>query len=155
MKIKLRQSVCLTTALLIVAVTGPTVGAGEPATNPTGTWEITISTATTTQTRLAGQTLKLKLEGENLTGTLSRNAGGKIEQLAIEKGKLNGSNLTFATHHFALVYDHNVLQPTDTNKVTHSVFQGQISGDLIKGKVEKEYMGNSRTQAWEARRVKE
>ena len=90
MKIKLPQSLCVKTALLILAATSQTFGAGEPAVNPTGTWELTISTSTT-QTRLAGQTLKLKLDGENLTGTLSRNAGGKIEQLAIEKGKLNGN----------------------------------------------------------------
>jgi len=137
-----------------LTVTGLTLSAGEPTVNPTGTWIVTIST-TNTQARPAGQTLKLKLEGEQLTGTLSRNAGGKIEQLAIEEGNLNGSDISFTTRHFALVYEHNVLQPTDTNLVTHSVFQGQIRGDTIKGKVEREYMGNRRTQDWEAKRVKE
>jgi len=82
-------------------------------------------------------------------------AGGKIEQLPIEDAKLKGSEISFATRHYALVYENNVLQPTDTNKVTHSKFQGQISGDTIKGKVKREYMGNSRTQDWEAKRVKE
>ena len=137
-----------------LTVTGLNLSAGEPTVNPTGTWRLTIS-STNTQAHVAGQTLKLKLEGENVTGTLSRNAGGKIEELALEKGKLNGSDISFSTHHFALVYEHNVLQPTDTNMVTHSVFQGQISGDTIKGKVEREYMGNRRTQDWEAKRVKE
>jgi hypothetical protein len=50
-----------------------------------------------------------------------------------------------------------VLQQTDTNKVTHSKFQGQIRGDTIKGTVEKKSWseGNSRTLDWEAKRVKE
>jgi hypothetical protein len=130
------------------------VSAAEPNVNPTGTWILTMS-STNTQARPTGQTLKLKLQGEHVTGTLSRNAGGKVEELTLEKGKLNGSDISFSTHHFALVYDHNVLQPTDTNKVTHSVFKGQLSGDTIKGKVEREYMGNRRTMDWEAKRVKE
>jgi len=137
-----------------LAVAGLTLSAGEPAVNPTGTWRSTIS-STKTQAPSAGQTLRLKLERDRLSGTLSRVAGGKIEQLPIEDAKLKGSEISFATRHYALVYENNVLQPTDTNKVTHSKFQGQISGDTIKGKVKREYMGNSRTQDWEAKRVKE
>lgn len=51
----------------------------------------------------------------------------------------------------------DVLQQTDTNKVTHSKFQGQINGDTMKGKVEKKSWSeeNSRTLDREAKRVKE
>jgi hypothetical protein len=49
-----------------------------------------------------------------------------------------------------------VLQPTDTNKVTRSTFQGRIGGDTIKGKVEKTSWAydTNRTFDWEAKRVK-
>ena len=48
----------------------------------------------------------------------------------------------------------NVLQPTDTNKWSHSKYQGTISGDTIKGKIERQsYLGNNHTLDWEAKRV--
>jgi len=101
-------------------------------------------------------TLKLKLQGDKLTGTMSRQAGYKIEELALENGKLKGDEISFATRHFATVYVKNVLQPTDTNQVTLSTYRGKISGDAIKGKVERDMRGtfaNVRTLDWEAKRV--
>jgi len=125
---------------------------GQSTVNPTGTWELKTPNATNASPSL----LKLKLEGGKLTGTLSRNAGAKIEQLPLENAQLKGNAISFTVHVFALHYENNVLQPVDTNKVTHSIFQGQISGDTIKGKVEKKSWRDeaSRVLNWEAKRVK-
>ena len=147
----------VTTALLALAFTGLTFRAGaqekEPAVNPTGTWKSTTLSATGQAG--SSQTLKLKLEGGKLTGTLSRQAGSKIEQLPLEDAKLKGSDISFATHNYAVSYVNNVLQPTDTNKWSHSKYQGTISGDTIKGKIERNSWNteNSRTLDWEAKRV--
>ena len=74
------------------------------------------------------------MEGGKLTGTLSRQAGSKVEQLPLQDATLNGSNISFATHNYAVSYVDNVLQPTDTNKWSHSKYQGAISGDTSKAK---------------------
>jgi hypothetical protein len=153
---KQHRILCATTALLALVLTGWTLCAGaqdkKPAVNPTGTWELKTLNAK----GQAPQSLKLTLAGGKLTGTLSRNAGSKIEQLPLVDAKLNGSEISFATHVYALVYENNVLQQTDTNKFTHSKYQGQISGDTIQGKVEKKSWREemSRTLDWEAKRVK-
>ena len=158
-EMKLHRILCSTTALLALVLTGWTLCAGaqdkKPAINPTGTWELKTLSAGSQSASLP-QILKLKLEGRELSGTLSHHAGAKIEQVPIEDAKLKGGEISFATHGYALVYENNVLQPTDTNKVTHSKFLGQISGDTIQGKVEKKSWREeaSRTQDWEAKRVK-
>ena len=146
----------VTTALLAPALISLALCAGaqdkEPTVNPTGTWSLTTLSAT--GQAASSQTLKLKLESGKLTGTLSRQAGNKVEQLPLQDTKLKGTDLSFATHNFAMYYVSNVLQPTDTNKWSHSKFQGTISGDTIKGKVEREsYLGNNHTLDWEAKRV--
>lgn len=99
--------------------------------------------------------MALKLEGGKLTGTLSRHASSKLELLPLEATQLKGNEIAFAVHVYAMVYENNVLQPTDTNKVTLSRYQGWISGDTIKGKVEKKSWleENIRTLDWEAKRV--
>jgi hypothetical protein len=146
----------VTSALLALALTSLALRAGAQdkgsVVNPTGTWNLTTLSATGQPA--SPQTLKLKLEGGRLTGTLNRQAGHKVEQLPLEDVKLKGSDLSFATHNYAVVYVHNVLQPTDTNKWSHSKFQGTISGDTIKGKIERHsYMGNNHTLDWEAKRM--
>jgi hypothetical protein len=149
--LKLYRSMGLTSTLLLLAFTSQ-VRAGEATVNPTGTWELRTGNATNQGPAL----LALKLEGGTLTGTLSRHAGSKIELLPLEDARLKGSEIAFDVHVYAMVYENNVLQPTDTNKVTHSMYRGQISGDSIKGKVEKKSWleENSRTLDWEAKRVK-
>jgi hypothetical protein len=148
----------VTIALLALALTGLAFRSGaqdkEAAVNPTGTWKSTTLSAT--GQAASSQTLKLKLEGGKLAGTLSRQAGSKVGQLPLEDAKLNGSDISFATHNYAVSYVNNVLQPTDTNKWSHSKYQGTISGDTIKGKIERKSwnMENSRTLDWEAKRVK-
>jgi len=148
---KLQRSICLTTALLFLAVTGSTVNAEESVVNPTGTWKVTVS-STNTQARPAAQTLKLTLNGGTLTGTLSYNSSptvngkARVSELPITEAKLNGSELSFNFTH----------PPAAGNgpNATYS-YQGTISGDTIKGTFTTEWMGQTRTKNWEAKRLKE
>jgi hypothetical protein len=151
MKIQLQQGIYLTTALLILAVTGPTVCAGEPAANPTGTWKVTVS-STNTQARPTAQTLKLKLDGGTLTGTFSYNSSptvngkARVSELPITEAKLQGNEISFNFTHPPAAGN----GPNATNS-----YQGKISGDTIKGTFTTEWMGQTRTRGWEAERVKE
>lgn len=67
--------------------------------------------------------------------------------------KLKGAQISFTTRQASRFYEKGVLQPPDKSPVTESKFQGAISGDTIKGKVEREFAGNVRTLDWEAKRV--
>jgi hypothetical protein len=146
---KLQRLIYLTTALLFMAATCP-VQAGEPAVNPTGTWKVT--TSTNLQARSAAQTLKLKLDGSTLTGTLTYNSSptvnGKasVSELPITEAKLQGDEISFNFTH----------PPASGNgpNATYS-YQGKISGDTIKGTFNTEWMGQSRTKDWEAERLKQ
>src|SRR4030095_16615113 len=72
-------------------------------------------------------TLKLKTEGDKLTGTLSApGRGGQASDTAITDGKLKGDEISFT-----------VIREFNNNKVT-AKYNGKISGDTIKGKVETE-----------------
>jgi hypothetical protein len=144
----------LTAALLALALTGLTAHVGAQnvasAINPTGTWKLTTSTNVN-----SSQTLKLKLEAGKLSGTLSRQAGNQVEQLPLLSPKLTGNEISFETHNYAVSYVNKVRQPTDTNKWSHSRFQGAINGDTIIGKVEREsFMTGRRTLDFEAKRVR-
>ncbi|HZL79022.1 MAG TPA: hypothetical protein VFC17_09220 [Candidatus Limnocylindrales bacterium] len=132
-----------------LAVTGLTIRAAEAGVNPTGTWRVAQVPKSTYE-----PILKLKLDGDKLTGTITRNTGTKIEVLPIEEGKLKGSEISFTTHFFSQVIKNGVIQPADTNHMSHWKFQGTISGDDIKGNVEKESPVGSRIQDWEAKRAK-
>jgi hypothetical protein len=136
---------------LFLAVAGSTVNAEESVVNPTGTWKVTVS-STNTQARPAAQTLKLTLNGGTLTGTLSYNSSptvngkARVSELPITEAKLNGSELSFNFTH----------PPAAGNgpNATYS-YQGTISGDTIKGTFTTEWMGQTRTKNWEAKRLKE
>jgi hypothetical protein len=148
---KPQQTICLTTALLFLAVAGPTVNAAESAVNPTGTWKVTVVT-TNTQVHPIAQTLKLKLDGGTLTGTLSYfsspmvNGKARVSELPITEAKLQGSELAFNFTH----------PPASGNGPSANYnYQGTISDDTIKGTFTEEWMGHTFTRNWEARRVKE
>jgi hypothetical protein len=112
------------------------VGAEARAADATGTW-------TWSFTRQNGDkvdiTLKLKQEGEKLTGTMSGQGGQESE---IKDGKVNGSDVSF-----------NVVREfggeTRTIKYT-----GKLDGDTIKGQSEFELNGEVRKREFEAKREK-
>ena len=152
---KLRPRACLTTWALTLAFGGFTLGAaaGSDHSNndPTGTWRVIIS-STNAQARPSAQTLKLKLNGGTLTGTLSYNSSpvvngqARVSKLPITEAKLQGNGISFNFTH----------PPAAGNgpNATYS-YQGKLSGDAIKGTFTMEWMGQTRTKGWEAQRLKE
>jgi hypothetical protein len=86
-------------------------------------------------------TLKLKTEGDKLTGTLSApGRGGQASDTAIADAKLKGDEISFT-----------VTREVNNNKFT-SKYNGKISGDSIKGKIETERDGQTNSRDWEAKR---
>ncbi len=148
---KSRTSICLAIAALALAASGPTLRAGEPAVNPTGKWKVSVLT-TNTQASPHTQTLKLKLDGGTLTGTLSYfsspfvNGKARVSELPITKAKLQGNEISFTFTH-----------PPSGGKGPNAIYsyQGKISGDSIKGTFVTEWMEHTHTRDWEAERVKE
>lgn len=153
MKTKRLQYLCWATALLFALVTGPAIKAADTTASLTGTWKVTFIHD---GKRDAYQpNLKLKADGEKLTGTLDRNTGTKIETLPVEAGKIKGADVSFDIQFYSQVYKNGVLQSPNTNNMSHWKFQGTLGGATIKGTVEKESSAGRRTQNWEARRVAE
>jgi hypothetical protein len=103
--------------------------------NPTGTWKYT--------TEVNGQsfdvTIKLKLDGDKLTGTVSV----RDMETKIEDGKYKDGEVSF-----------KVTRERDGNKFV-SKYTGTIKGDTFKGKREFERDGQTNTREFEAKRSKE
>jgi hypothetical protein len=122
---------------------------GADNSNITGTWKLTFS-STNTQARPSAQTLKLKLSGSTLTGTLSYNTGpivngkARVATLPIAEAKLQGNELSFK-------FTHPPTAGSGPNS-TYS-YQGRLSGDTLKGTFTTERMGETRTRGWEAQRL--
>jgi len=129
------------TACVILAL-GAVAQAQDKKADPTGTW-------TWSQPGRSGgperkSTLKLKLEGDKVTGTLSApGRGGQGSDVAISDGKLKGDEISFA-----------VTREVQGNKLT-AKYSGKISGDSIKGKIETERNGQTQSRDWEAKRETE
>jgi len=107
--------------------------AEDKKSDPTGTWKWSF-TGQNGQTRET--TLKLKLDGDKLTGTVSGRGG----ETAIEGAKMQGEEISF-----------QVTREFNGNKVT-SKYTGKLSGDSIKGKMEFERNGQPQSRDWEAKR---
>ena len=123
-------SICVIFALGLLA------RAEDKKVDPTGTWKWSITTPNG-QTRES--TLKLKLDGEKLTGTIS----GRGAETAIAEAKLKGEEISF-----------EITREFNGNKVT-TKYNGKISGDSIKGKMEFERDGQPQSRDWEAKREAE
>ncbi|MGD0538235.1 MAG: hypothetical protein ABSC03_11385 [Verrucomicrobiota bacterium] len=151
----LRPCTCSVTLALIVAVAGLALRARAadeaPAVNPTGAWKVTFTPKPKSPFE---PVLKLKRNGDKLTGTLSQLERGKTNEVALEDAKLTGTQVSFTTHQTMRFYLNGVAQPADHDLVTESKFLGTISDDTIKGKVERHFIGNVRLLEWEAKRVK-
>jgi hypothetical protein len=104
--------------------------------NPTGTWKWSVTF--NNQTREA--TLKLKLEKDQLTGSVVGRSG---QETAIQDAKCQDGNVSFT-----------VVRERSGQKMT-SKYTGKVSGDTIKGKIEFERDGQAQSRDWEAKRVKE
>src|SRR5262245_50407568 len=104
-------------ASLLLALTCAVTASAADKNDPTGTWTWTMP-GRDGQTRTV--TLKLKLEGEKLTGSMA----GRNGDTAIEEAKIKGDEISF-----------QVTREFNNNKVT-TKYAGKISGDSIKGKAE-------------------
>jgi hypothetical protein len=123
-------------AALVVILAG-SVGAlrADDKPNPTGTWKWTVN--------FGGQeremTLKLKLDGDKLTGSMPGRDG---QETAIEDGKYKDGEVSF-----------KVTRERMGNKFTIK-YTGKVSGDTIKGKTEFGREGQTQSRDWEAKREK-
>jgi hypothetical protein len=143
-RIRTLRTVALATTLIIVAVHTAT-GTDRPTANPTGTWKVAQMLAT-------GQTLKLKLNGTTLNGTLTYRSSAVVDgksrmsEAPITEAKLQGSEISF-----------NFTHPPAVGNGPNATYnyRGKISGDSIKGTFTAEWMGHARTRNWEAEILKE
>jgi hypothetical protein len=119
---------------------GVTTQAQDKKVDPTGTWVWSMQGRDGAEARKI--TLKLKAEGEKLTGTVTTpgRQGGEARETAIEEAKLKGDELTFA-----------VTREFGGNKMTQK-YVGKITGDVIKGKIEFQRGGEAQSREWEAKR---
>jgi hypothetical protein len=107
--------------------------------DPTGTW------TWTTPGRNGGpdrtNTVKLKMEGEKVTGKMMSPArGGETTTTEIEEGKMSNGEVSFS-----------VSRETQNGKMTMK-YHGKITDDSIKGKMDMERNGNPVSRDWEAKR---
>ena len=120
-------------AVCIVLTLGFTASAEEKKIDPTGTWK---SSYTNQDGAVRESTIKLKVEGDKLTGTVS----GRNNDAAIEEGKIKGDEISF-----------QVTREFGGNKVVIK-YSGKISGDTIKGKSESQRDGQPQTRDWVAKK---
>ena len=118
-------------AVCLVLTLGFTAGAEEKKIDPTGTWK---SSYTNQDGQVRESTIKLKVEGDKLTGTVS----GRNNDSAIEEGKIKGDEVSF-----------QVTREFNGNKSVIK-YTGKVSGDTIKGKSESQRDGQPQTRDWVA-----
>lgn len=103
--------------------------------DPSGTWKWTA----TFNNQSREVTLKLKLEGDKLTGSMP---GRNNTETAIENGKFENGKISFT-----------VTRERNGQKFTSS-YAGELKDDTIKGKIESERNGEKQSRDWEAKREK-
>ena len=132
----------LVTCTLLALGTAGQTQAEDKKPDPVGTW------TWTTPGRNGGpdrkSTLKLKQDGDKLTGAISApGRGGQTSDTDIADGKLKGDEISFT-----------VTRDFNGNKFT-AKYSGKLSGDTIRGKVESDRNGQSQSRDWEAKRESE
>jgi hypothetical protein len=123
----------IATVISVLAVVGMARADDKP--NPTGTWKYTVD--------VNGQTIevtmKLKLEGDKLTGTVSvLDMDSKIEDAKFQDGEAS----------FTVSRDMNGAKFTIK-------YKGKIKGDTFSGKRELELNREKNTRDFEAKRSKD
>jgi hypothetical protein len=115
-----------------------TMTATAQAADVTGTW------TWTTPGRNGGperkSVLKLKTEGDKLTGTIN----GRQEDIKITDAKVTGDEVSF-----------KVSRPGQNGNTNSQKYTGKVSGDTIKGKMTFERNGEEQSRDWEAKREKD
>jgi hypothetical protein len=129
----------LAVAALVLGLAGVTgtVEAQDKKNDPTGTWKWTIKR----NDKEFEQTVKLKLEGDKLTGVMPGRKEGT--ETKIEDGKFKDGEVTFT-----------VTRERGGMKIV-SKYKGKVDGDKIKGTIETDRDGQTQKADWEAKRVKD
>jgi len=122
----------LLVAALVVACAGLMGSARADDNDPTGTWNWTSPKGV--------GTLKLKLEGDKVTGVMVRKAG----DLKVEDGIFKDGAISF-----------RVPGKTPGGQRMVHMYQGKLVGDTIKGSATIVLPDRSVTADWEAKRVKD
>ena len=119
--------------LMLAGFSASAMAADKP--DPTGTWKWSVTF--NDQTRES--TLKLKLEGDKLTGTMvgRNNQETKIDDATFKDGEVS----------FSYTRERNGQKRT-------TKYKGKLDGDVIKGKSESERDGQTQSRDWEAKREK-
>jgi hypothetical protein len=110
------------------------VGVASAVEDPTGTWKSTVMFGKKSQE----VTIKLKVEGDKLVGTI----GGGSRDAPITDGTFKDDKVSFS-----------VIREQKGEKLTQK-YTGTVSGDTITGKIDTERGGKSRSTDWEAKRQK-
>ena len=123
----------IATVISMLAIAGMARADEKP--NPTGTWKYTAE--------VNGQsievTIKLKLEGDKLTGTVT----AMDSEVKIEDGKYKDGEASF-----------KIEREMSGNKFSIK-YKGTIKGDTFKGKRDLERDGQTNSREFEAKRSKE
>jgi hypothetical protein len=124
------------TAVFLAFVVPVTAAKADDAPNPTGTWKWTVD--------FGGQsrevTLKLKLDGDKLTGTIT---GRDNKEAAIEDAAYKDGQVSF-----------KVTRERDGQKFVMK-YSAKVSGDSLKGKTEFDRDGQTQSRDFEAKRAKD
>jgi hypothetical protein len=123
------------TALVVTVAASMSAARADDKANPTGTWKWTVMR----NNQEREMTLKLKLDGDKLTGAM---VGQNGQETAIEDGQFKDGEVSF-----------KVTRERNGNKFT-TKYSGKVSGDSIKGKTEFERNGENQSRDWEAKRAK-
>ena len=127
-------------ACLVLALVATMRSEAAEKVDPSGTW--TWSTPGRDGGAARTSTLKLKLDGDKLTGSVSApgRQGGEAREAVISDASLKGDEVAFT-----------VKREFNGNTFV-AKYSGKIAGDSIKGKIETERDGNTRSRDWEAKR---
>ncbi len=128
----------LIAAGLVLGLAGLAVADDKKA-NPAGTWKW--------ETERNGQkresTLKLKVDGDKLTGTITSGGGkGKAMDVDIEDGKFKDGEVSFT-----------VTREFNNQKFT-TKYTAKVDGDTMKGSSTSDRNGKEQKQDFEAKREK-
>ncbi len=130
----MRRTACVA-ILLALSAFSSTVRAADKA-DPTGTWKWSFTTA---DGQKRDTTLKLKLEGDKLTGAIVRREN---QETAITDATFKDNEVAFS-----------VTRERNNQKFV-TKYKGKIDGDTIKGTTESERDGKTNSREWEAKREK-
>jgi hypothetical protein len=131
----LRQVNFVKTAVAALVVLGCMAATALAAADATGTWKWKFTTQNGQDIDLSAI---LKQDGEKLTGKITRGD----QSTDISDGTFKNDEVAFT-----------VVRERNGQKVT-SKYKGKVEGDSIKGKIEFEFGGDTRSFDWNATREK-